>query len=144
MTLLKLKHGATAIYDAGQTHLFAPARRASLCERTRRLHSTYETVCSEFWRIMDCAEDLSWAVFYYAGAASAAGITYRGALICSRTGAVPRGDEATQRIDAALAACGIRRWEMFEVDNCKCADAPLSVPRSGDTRLRAIAAPVPA
>ena len=27
----------------------------------------------EFWRIVDVAEDLSWAVFYYSGAASAAG-----------------------------------------------------------------------
>jgi hypothetical protein len=27
----------------------------------------------EFWRIVDVAEDLSWAVFYYSGAAAAAG-----------------------------------------------------------------------
>lgn len=95
--------------------------------------------CSELWRIIDVAEDLSWAVFYYAGAASAAGITYRGALICTPTGELPEGAEANGRVDAALAACGIRRWEMFAVDNSQCADAPLSTPDSADLTLRALA-----
>ena len=36
---------------------------------------------SEFWRIADCADDLSWALFYYAGAASVVGLTYRGAVL---------------------------------------------------------------
>jgi hypothetical protein len=94
-------------------------------------------MCSEFWRIMDCAEDLSWAVFYYSGAASAAGITYRGALICTETGRLPVGQEAEERVEAALKACGIRRWEMFGVDNESCADAPLSVPAAGDIKLHA-------
>eukprot|EP01041_Mallomonas_annulata_P003646 gene3646-7273_t len=40
----------------------------------------------EFWRILDCAEDLSWAVFYYTGAASAAGTSYTGALVVSPDG----------------------------------------------------------
>jgi len=35
-------------------------------------------VSNEFWRILDCADDLSWAVFYYGGAASAAGTSYTG------------------------------------------------------------------
>lgn len=38
---------------------------------------------NEFWRIADVAEDLSWAVFYYAGAASAAGQAYSGAVFCT-------------------------------------------------------------
>ena len=88
---------------------------------------------------MDCAEDMTWAVFYYSGAASTAGITYRGALICTQSGEVPTDAAVNARVDKALHACGIRRWEMFYVDNCNCADAPLSVPASGDTRLRAIA-----
>ena len=88
---------------------------------------------------MDCAEDMAWAVYYYSGAASAAGITYRGALICTPSGELPTGAEASERVDAALAACGIKRWEMFAVDNAACADAPLSVPASGDVRLRALA-----
>lgn len=37
-------------------------------------------VSSEYWRILDCADDLSWGVFYYAGAASAAGTSYRGTI----------------------------------------------------------------
>lgn len=87
---------------------------------------------------MACAEDLDWAVFYYSGAASAAGITYRGALLCSPTGAVPTGRDIEQQVNAALEACGIRPWEMFTVDHSCCAEAPLSVPESGDTKLRAI------
>lgn len=87
---------------------------------------------------MDCGEDLSWAVFYYSGAASAAGITYRGALICTVSGHLPQDDDVNARVDAALQACGIRRWEMFTVKNDACSDAPLSVPDSGDTRLREI------
>lgn len=86
----------------------------------------------EYWRIMDCAEDLEWSVFYYSGAASAAGITYRGALICTPTGAWPTSEGSRERIGAALAACGIRVWEMSEVDNCDCADAPLSTPDYAD------------
>jgi VDE lipocalin domain len=88
---------------------------------------------------MDCADDMAWAVFYYSGAASAAGITYRGALICTASGRLPEGAEINHRVDAALRACGIRRWEMFTADNEQCADAPLSMPESADVRLRAIA-----
>ena len=45
---------------------------------------------SEFWRIVDCADNLSWALFYYAGAASVVGLTYRGAVLVSRfTQAIP-------------------------------------------------------
>ena len=79
---------------------------------------------------MDCADDLSWAVFYYSGAASTAGITYRGALLCTPSGLWPEPPEAKQRIGLALAACSIRIWEMSEVENCSeiCGDAPLVVP----------------
>lgn len=89
---------------------------------------------------MDCAEDFSWAVFYYSGAASAAGITYRGALICTPSGRLPEGPAAEARVDAALAACGIRRWEMYTVDNTQCGEAPLSVPDYGDVRWRELTA----
>eukprot|EP00892_Ulva_mutabilis_P006169 jgi/Ulvmu1/3924/UM018_0147.1 len=96
---------------------------------------------NEYWKIMDCAEDFSWAVFYYSGAASTAGITYRGALICTPTGRAPQGAAAQQRVDAALAACGIRRWEMYAVDNKQCTEAPLSVPDYGNIQWRELAAP---
>jgi hypothetical protein len=32
---------------------------------------------NEYWRILDCADDLSFCLFYYSGAASAAGLSYR-------------------------------------------------------------------
>ena len=63
---------------------------------------------NEFWRLLDCADDLSWAgmivlfcllpsarichyviisiVLYYAGAASAAGTSYTGSLLVTPTG----------------------------------------------------------
>lgn len=88
---------------------------------------------------MDCEEGFAWAVFYYSGAASAAGITYRGALICTPSGRVPEDPEATRRIDAALASCGIRPWEMYTVDNAQCDEAPLSVPDYGDVVWRELA-----
>ena len=31
------------------------------------------TLMQEYWRILDCAEDFSFALFYYSGAAAAAG-----------------------------------------------------------------------
>lgn len=43
----------------------------------------------EFWRIVDCAEDLSWAVVHYAGAARSVGQSYTGSLLLSRDGNVP-------------------------------------------------------
>ena len=33
---------------------------------------------NESWRIVDAVDDLSWSLFYYAGAASVVGQTYRG------------------------------------------------------------------
>lgn len=95
---------------------------------------------SEYWKIMDCDEEFAWAVFYYGGAASAAGITYRGALICSPSGRVPEDAAAKERIEAALDACGIQMWEMYSVDNDDCASAPLSVPDDGRVDWRELAA----
>ena len=43
----------------------------------------------EFWRIVDCAEDLSWAVVHYAGAARSVGQSYTGSLLLSPDGTVP-------------------------------------------------------
>jgi hypothetical protein len=34
-------------------------------------------ISSEYWRIVDVADDLSWAIFYYSGAASVVGQTYQ-------------------------------------------------------------------
>lgn len=44
---------------------------------------------NEFWRIIEATDDLRVAVFYYAGAAAAAGISYQGAVICTDDGEWP-------------------------------------------------------
>lgn len=91
-------------------------------------------VSNEYWRILDCADDLSWIVLYYCGAASAAGTNYRGALLCSKDGTWPKVDPDSvdmQRITAAFDQGGIKLWELFNVDNtdclgnCKAGPAPL-------------------
>ncbi len=61
-------------------------------------------VSNEYWRILDCADDLSWAVFYYSGAASAAGTNYRGALLVTKDGSWPdfAREGVRERIAGAL------------------------------------------
>ena len=76
---------------------------------------------SEFWRILECADDLSWAVFYYSGAASAAGTNYRGALLCTKDGKWPEFTaEVKRRVSDALETGGIKLWELYEVSNSDC------------------------
>ena len=71
---------------------------------------------NEFWRILDAADDLSWAVFYYNGAASAAGTNYRGALLVTRDGFWPNfTPEIKVRVADALERGGIKMWELYEV-----------------------------
>jgi len=58
-------------------------------------------ISKEFWRIVDVTDDLSWGLFYYSGAAEAAGQSYTGAathilhLLCVSTSSdcfkVPQG-----------------------------------------------------
>jgi hypothetical protein len=96
----------------------------------------------ENWRILDCADDLSWAVFYYGGAAAAAGTSYTGALVVSPDGAWPKMTvETSQRIEDALSKGGIKTWELFEVrnevDNVRAGPPPLGIIEgyeSSDTR----------
>lgn len=61
-------------------------------------------ISSEFWRIVDATDDLSWALFFYAGAASAAGQAYTGAVLATPDGAWP---DSSQKVWAAsgLLAC---------------------------------------
>lgn len=87
---------------------------------------------------MGCDEQMRWAVFYYSGAATAAGITYRGALICTPSGTLPEDPAIMQLINGALGRCGVQGWEMFSVNNDSCSDAPLSVPDYGFTEWRAL------
>lgn len=53
-------------------------------------------------------------VFYYAGAATAAGQSYTGALLVSRDGSWPEEKEM-DRVDKAFGSCGIKLWELFPV-----------------------------
>ncbi|WCJ31730.1 violaxanthin de-epoxidase-related [Euphorbia peplus] len=84
-------------------------------------------VSNEFWTIVDVADDLSWGLFHYHGAARAAGQSYTGAVLVSPNGAYPDEKERTQMV-SALDKCGIKEWELFNVDNCSCYDAPLEIP----------------
>lgn len=56
----------------------------------------------------------STGVFYYAGAATAAGQSYTGALLVSRDGSWPDEGEM-DRVEKAFDGCGIKLWELFEV-----------------------------
>lgn len=53
-------------------------------------------------------------VFYYAGAATAAGQSYTGALLVSRDGSWPE-DKDMARVEKAFDSCGIKLWELFPV-----------------------------
>lgn len=84
-------------------------------------------ISKEFWTIVDVCDDLSWGLFHYSGAAQAAGQSYTGAVLVSPDGAYPCETER-QRLNSALEICGIKDWELFDVDNCSCIGAPLGIP----------------
>lgn len=74
----------------------------------------------EYWRILDCEDDLGWAVFYYGGAAAAAGTSYTGGLIVTRSGDWPEGmddinSDTHRRVAAALDKGGIKLYEVYPV-----------------------------
>lgn len=41
-------------------------------------------VSKEYWRIVDATDDLTWGLFFYSGAAAAAGQSYTGVCVCAR------------------------------------------------------------
>lgn len=84
-------------------------------------------ISKEFWRIVDVKDDLSWGLFYYSGAAAAAGQSYTGAILVTPDGAWPPESEAA-RINSALAKCGIKVWELYRVKNSGCSNPPLGIP----------------
>ncbi|KAG2484866.1 hypothetical protein HYH03_016352 [Edaphochlamys debaryana] len=81
---------------------------------------------NEFWRLVDCDEDLAWCLFYYSGAASTAGLSYSGAVLGTPDGAMPAAQH-TPRLHAALRRSGIEPWELSYVDNSGCEEAPLGI-----------------
>ena len=65
---------------------------------------------------VDAADDLSWAVFHYSGAAAVVGQSYLGGLLCSADGKWPveaRSGAELDRIRAAFRRCGIELWELY-------------------------------
>lgn len=77
-------------------------------------------VSKEHWTIVDCADDLEFAVLYYSGAAKNAGQSYQGALLCSQDGKWPKSaidpaSENYKRIQTAFSKCGL---ELFELYGC--------------------------
>ncbi|CAH1429470.1 unnamed protein product [Lactuca virosa] len=84
-------------------------------------------VSNEYWTIVDVAEDFSWGLFHYSGAARVAGQCYTGAVLVSPNGEYPNEREK-DRLLLALDRCCIKEWELFDVNNCSCKDPPLGVP----------------
>ncbi|KAI3952689.1 hypothetical protein MKX01_013651 [Papaver californicum] len=84
-------------------------------------------VSNEFWTIVDVADDLSWGLFHYSGAARVAGQSYTGAVLVSPDGEYPMEKE-NEKLLSALEKCGIKEWELFMVDNCSCENPPLGIP----------------
>ena len=73
-------------------------------------------VSDEKWTTVDAAEDLSWAVFHYSGAARRAGQSYVGALLCTPDGLWPqsaRSGTEYERIREAFRNCDLELWELF-------------------------------
>ena len=79
----------------------------------------------EYWRIVDAADDLSWSLYYYSGAAKSAGQAYIGAILATPDGLWPADDQLDRIADSLWRGCGIKIWEMIQVDNSNGEDAPL-------------------
>lgn len=84
-------------------------------------------VSKEYWRIVDATDDLSWGLFFYSGAAAAAGQSYTGAVLVTPDGQWPAESE-NSRLNLALEKCGIKHWEMYTVNNAACDGPPLELP----------------
>lgn len=84
-------------------------------------------VSIESWTIVDVSDDLSWGLFHYHGAARVAGQSYTGAVLVSPDGQYP-AEREKDRLISALDRCGIKEWELFNVDKCSCEGPPLGLP----------------
>ena len=83
-----------------ERHLAGHAGTSSSCAlRSNREPWPQSLNCT--CRIVDVPDDLSWALFAYSGAASAAGQVYTGAVLCTPDGRWPV-PAAEHRINAAL------------------------------------------
>lgn len=66
----------------------------------------------EFWTIVAVADDLTWIVFHYAGAAGAVGMRYLGGLLCTANGSLPDENKLPE-VWKALQSAGIQPCEYF-------------------------------
>jgi VDE lipocalin domain len=71
----------------------------------------------EFWTIIAVADDLSWIVFHYAGAAKSVGLQYLGGLLCTPDGKMPTNPNELKIIWDHFRTAGIQPWELYSVDN---------------------------
>ncbi len=69
-------------------------------------------ISNERWTLVDAADDLSWVVFHYSGAASVVGQSYVGALLCTADGIWP-SSASRDRIYDALRRCDLEPWELY-------------------------------
>jgi len=72
---------------------------------------------SERWNVVAVADDLSWCVFHYAGAARAVGQSYTGGLLCTRDGELPPREVLHGEIKEAFESVDISLFELFVCDN---------------------------
>jgi hypothetical protein len=70
----------------------------------------------KFWTIIGAADDLSWVLFHYAGAAAAVGQRYIGGLLCTPDGSLPPPEDLDE-IWRIFRLAEIEPWELFVVDN---------------------------
>jgi VDE lipocalin domain len=83
------------------------------------LFSTFDNgvTSDERWTILGAADDLSWLVVHYAGAAKTVGLQYLGGLVCTPDGALPPDAAQLSLIWHCLQQAGIQPWELTVVDN---------------------------
>lgn len=94
-------------------------------------------VSKEYWRIVDATDDLTWGLFFYSGAAAAAGQSYTGAVLVTPDGQWPSQSQH-QRLTMALDQCGIKDWELFMVNNMSCEDPPLGLPGDASEQVTSL------
>ena len=81
----------------------------------------------EFWTIVGCADDLSWIVFHYAGAAGAVGQRYIGGLLCTPDGSLDNlSSQDLELIWSTCRSAGIEPWELYLVDNNEASEGALA------------------
>ncbi|KAI5054889.1 hypothetical protein GOP47_0030034 [Adiantum capillus-veneris] len=94
-------------------------------------------VSKEYWRIVDATDDLSWGLFFYSGAAAAAGQSYTGAVLVTPDGKWPAKSEEN-RLRMALEECGIKDWELYSVNNASCEGPPLGLPEDAPEQVTSL------